>query len=248
MTELAYMIREDWTQRGSAMEKRSEVIRSWLGDRRVVYAIGDPRRFNDKDRGPEYETAMSIANTGRPPKAVSFTQLTELADSDSSRNIAVVAIHPRVPYDCDEVRTVYEGGRLDRMYVHVWARGEIVRSWLEGRRAIDLHVGTAVEAPDPVQVAACEEMVDQEYNGLSTGNGKSTVIQLLRAFNADGYPLDSDAWLRAYFAAGGAFRHAEVVEKFVREVREGVRHRVTQRLKPEIVSILRKRVAEGRTN
>jgi hypothetical protein len=73
-------------------------------------------------------------------------------------------------------------------------------------------------------------------------------LSQLRAFSADRYPLDTDTWLRAYFAAGGAFRHAEAVASFVREMREGTRHRVTQRLSPEIVNILRNRVAEKPTN
>jgi len=238
------MVREDWAQQGTAMKKSSETIRAWLGSRKIVYAVSRPEKFNDKVRGADRETAVSIGNTNRPPQVLSFARLTELADRDDAGDIAVVALHPHEPSDCDALRRAYKTGPLDRLYVHIWARGNLARSWLEGRGAIDLYTGKAIEAPDPVQVAAGELIVDEEYNGLSTGNGKNTVIQILRSFSAEGYPLDADAWLRAYFAAGGTFAHAQVVENFVREVHAGKRHRVTPRLRPEIVGILRKRVTE----
>ena len=37
MTEIAYMVREDWAQRGTAMQQSSAIIRSWLN--------GDPDRM-----------------------------------------------------------------------------------------------------------------------------------------------------------------------------------------------------------
>lgn len=130
------------------------------------------------------------------------------------------------------------------VYVQIWARNDTVRHWLEGIGAIDLHRGAPAEAPDPLQVVACQLMVNEEYNGLSSGNGKATVVQLLRSFESEGYVPDTDTWLRAYFAAGGSFRHAETVKKLAGEVRNGKRHRVPQRFKPEIVSILREQVTQ----
>jgi hypothetical protein len=52
-------------------------------------------------------------------------------------------------------------------------------------------------------------MINEQYNGLSSGRGKDVVVQLLRAFSNSGYPLDEGAWLRAFFAAGGTFPHAD---------------------------------------
>ena len=78
-----------------------------------------------------------------------------------------------------------------------------------------------------------------EYNGLSSGRGKDSVICLLRAFTNSGYPLDETDWMRAYFAAGGNFRHCETVVKFVREMKNGVRHRVQSRYRGDIVDFLR---------
>ncbi|MDT4994220.1 MAG: hypothetical protein QOH97_4112 [Actinoplanes sp.] len=97
-------------------------------------------------------------------------------------------------------------------------------------------------APDPLQVAAAKLTVDEQYNGLSSGRGKDAVVQLLRAFTGSAYPLDGDAWLRAFFAAGGAFRHADSVVKFVKEMKAGTKHRVTPRFRDDILDILRERV------
>ncbi|GAB3137628.1 hypothetical protein GCM10027057_16770 [Marisediminicola antarctica] len=86
-----------------------------------------------------------------------------------------------------------------------------------------------------------ESMIDEQYNGLSSGRGKDAVVQLVRAFAAEGYPVDVDVRLRAYFAAGGTFRHAESIGKLIRETNAGTKHRVKQRYRDNIVEILRDR-------
>ncbi|KZE94675.1 hypothetical protein AVP42_00602 [Agromyces sp. NDB4Y10] len=68
-------------------------------------------------------------------------------------------------------------------------------------------------------------------------------MQLVRAFAVEGYPVDVDVWLHAYFAAGGSFRHAESIEKLVTEMQAGTRHRVKPRYRDNIVEILRGRIA-----
>ena len=45
-------------------------------------------------------------------------------------------------------------------------------------------------------------------------------MQLLRVFTAAGCPLDADAWLRAFFAAGGEFDEATKVAKLIKEMQE----------------------------
>lgn len=84
-------------------------------------------------------------------------------------------------------------------------------------------------------------IVREEYNGLSSGHGKDTVVQLVRAFADNGYPIDADAWLRAYFAAGGSFSHAESLGKLVNEMQAGIRHRVKRRYRDDIFDIIRER-------
>lgn len=45
----------------------------------------------------------------------------------------------------------------------------------------------------------------------------------------EGYAVDNDGWLRAYFAAGGTFRHAESIAKLIGETKAGTGHRVEER-------------------
>jgi hypothetical protein len=92
-----------------------------------------------------------------------------------------------------------------------------------------------------LQKEAAKCMVAEQYNGLSTGSGKAAVVQLLRAFTEAGYPLEREPWLQAFFAAGGEFRHAETISKLISEMKNGTKHRVQQRYRPEILSILRER-------
>lgn len=86
-------------------------------------------------------------------------------------------------------------------------------------------------------------MIDEQYNGLSSGYGKDAVVQLVRAFAREGYPVDPEAWLRAYFVAGGDFRHSESIEKLVTEMRNGVKHRVQSRYVDDIFRLIVDRVS-----
>jgi hypothetical protein len=69
-------------------------------------------------------------------------------------------------------------------------------------------------------------------------------VQLLRVFTSAGYPLDADTWLRAFFAAGGKFRHATTVAKFITETQNGTQHRIEERYVPNILSVLRERTTD----
>lgn len=247
MTEIAFMVREDWAQWGTAMQQSSDTVREWLGASRPVWVVGKPEKFDDRVRSADRETAVYISRSKSPGPVVGFDRIADVASHREATRLAVVALHPYEDRDCDALRDLVDDGRVGKAYVQIWARDDMVRHWLEGVGAIDLHAGSPTPAPDPLQVAACELMVNEEYNGLSTGNGKATVIQLLRSFAVEGYDLDADAWLRAYFAAGGSFRHAGSIKKFVREVRQGTRHRGAQRFKPEIVKILREQITSGDT-
>jgi hypothetical protein len=102
-----------------------------------------------------------------------------------------------------------------------------VRTWLDGVGAVNLHTRSALGAPDVVQLEAAKCWVDEQYNGLSSGNGKDAVVQLLRLFSAAGYPLDADTWLRAFFAAGGRFDEATKVAKLIKEMQGLVLNCVT---------------------
>jgi hypothetical protein len=93
-------------------------------------------------------------------------------------------------------------------------------------------------------VKAATSWVAREYNGLSSGRGKDAVVQILKAFQADGYSLHESTWLSAFFAAGGSFSHAESVAKLLREIQKGTKHRVSPAFRPDIVSVLRVQLAE----
>lgn len=84
----------------------------------------------------------------------------------------------------------------------------MIHTWLHGLRALNLHTQESAPANDPLLLAAAKMIKNEECNGLSSGHGKDAIMQLVRAFAAQGYPVEPDPWLRAYFAVGGSFRHA----------------------------------------
>ena len=240
MTELAYMVREDWAQHGTAMKSSSARIREWLGREPDVFAVTDVNKFNERGRDADLEFARYLSPGVDIPRACNLAELRDLRRDCQAGRLAVVAIHPYGQRDCDALRDVVESGALDRVVVMIWSPRDVVRAWLDGMGALDLHAGAARPACDPLLVRAAAMMVNEEYNGLSSGLGKASVVNLLRAFTRAGYPLDENLWLRAYFAAGGSFRHAESISKFVREMRSGVKHRTQERYRDDIVAILRK--------
>ena len=154
------------------------------------------------------------------------------------------SLHPHKGADCDLLRELVAASSLTKLFVIVWSPNDVVRTWLDGISALNLHNGSAMGASDTVQLEAARCCVDEQYNGLSSGNGKDAVIQILRVFTAAGYPLDANTWLRAFFAAGGEFDEAAKVAKLVEEMQRGTRHRVKQRYRPEILSVLRERAAK----
>jgi len=243
MTELAYMVREDWAQHGSAMVSQSAVIRDWIGEPPFLFAVTDVRKFNRDGRSADLETAQFIAPDASTRKVFNISELASLPREEKVIDHAVMILHPHGERDLNALGEAVKHNALGKVFVMIWSPRDMVRNWLDGLCAINLHTGEALPAPDPVMVEAGKSMVNEEYNGLSSGHGKDAVVQLVRAFTAAGYPLDVDAWLRAYFAAGGTFRHGEEVAKLLGEMRKGTKHRVQTRYRDNIVEILRDRVA-----
>jgi len=241
MTDLAYMVREDWAQQGTAMASSSARIREWLGDRPIVFAVTDERKFNGANSADREAAEYIVAGRARQ-HVVDIADLTRLAHDDRVVNVAVVVLHPFEQRDCEALSEMIGSEVAERVFVMIWSPRDIIRTWLDAHGAVDLHTGAPLPAPDPLQVAAAELMVNEQYNGLGSGRGKDAVVQLLRAFTASGYPLDGNAWLRAFFAAGGDFRNADSVAKFVKEMKAGTKHRVTLRFRDEILDILREQV------
>ncbi len=223
------------------MVSSSARIREWLGDGPLVFAVTDKRKFNGA-RSADHEAAEYILVGPTRPNVVEIADLMRLAHDDLLINVAIAVLHPFDQRDCEALSEMIRSEAASRVFVLIWSPQDIIRAWLDGHGAVDLHTGASLPAPDPLQVAAAKLMVDEQYNGLSSGRGKDAVVQLLRAFTDAGYPLDEDGWLRAFFAAGGAFRHADSVVKFVNEMKAGTKHRVTPRFRDDILDVLRERV------
>lgn len=242
MTELAYMTRDSWAQEGTSMVPQSTVIREWLGDPPYVFAASDPKRLQTPNSADmEFVSYVALQNGAR--RIVGISELRNLTQQNERFNGTLTVLHPHEQDDCELLRKLVDGDLVARLFIIVWSPSDMVRLWLDGMGARNLDTGSVHEAPDAVQLEAARCMVGEQYNGLSTGNGKAAVVQLIRAFTAGGYVLEKEPWLRAFFAAGGKFRHAESIGKLISEMKKGTKHRVQQRYRPEILSILQERVA-----
>ena len=244
MTELAYMVREDWAQQGTAMRQQSAVIRAWLGNSPYVFATADRKTYESEPCSADQEFITYVASKADERHVIDLHDLNELLRTEKTLTYPLVVLHPYKERDCDLVRKVVARESVDRLFLIVWSPSDMVRTWLDGLGAMNLHTGSACEASDAVQLEAAKCWVGEQYNGLSSGNGKDAVVQLLRVFTRAGYPLDADTWLRAFFAAGGEFDEATKVAKLIKEMQEGIQHRVRVRYGPDILSVLRESANE----
>lgn len=241
MIQVAFMRRERWADNGRGMVPNSVPIHEWLKGSGHVVAVPDPMENPDFS---DLEAVGFISPQDTRNALVGFEDLTTLERQAQQLHLPLLAVHPR-PQDLPLLRRLVDDDRLSRLFVMVWSQAEPCQAWLDANQALDLLTGERVAAPDPLLVTACKLMISEEYNGLGTSRGKDTVIQLLRAFHAEGYPLDRKLWLRHYLAAGGEFRHAETVSKFIREMNHGTKHRTKERFLPNIVKILRDDLERG---
>ncbi|MBT9276133.1 hypothetical protein KMZ32_18830 [Phycicoccus sp. MAQZ13P-2] len=106
MTEIAYMVREDWAQRGTAMRESSDRVRSWLGAARPAWVVGKPEKFDDKLRSADRETSVYISGERAPRPVIDFSQLEKISSHAHAPQIAAVALHPYEEEDCEALRTV----------------------------------------------------------------------------------------------------------------------------------------------
>ena len=224
------------------MLPQSDVIREWIGEAPYLFAVADVKKFQT-ERAPDLETAEFIAPDASTRKVFSIAELGSLARQDKVLDHAIVILHPYEMQDLDALAEAVKHDSLGKVFVMIWSPCDVVHTWLDGLGALNLHTGRPLPTPDPVMVEAGRSMVSEEYNGLGSGHGKDSVVQLVRAFTTAGYPLDVDAWLRAYFAAGGTFRHGESVSKLVGEMKKGVQHRVKTRYVSDIIEVLRDRAS-----
>lgn len=231
------MVREEWGQHGTAMIPQSAVIRDWIGDPPYLFAVTNVKKFNHNVRGADVEAAKFLAPEKADRIVFNIGELGSLEREEKVIDHAVVVLHP---YEqLETIRRAVEADSIGKIFVLIWSRYDMVRTWLDGRGALNLHTRESVSPCDPLLLAAAEMIRNEDYNGLSSGRGKDAVVQLVRAFAVEGYPVDPDVWLRAYFAVGGRFHHAESVDKLVKEMKAGIRHRVKPRYRDNIVEIMR---------
>lgn len=224
------------------MVPQSAAIRAWLGEPPYVFAASDPKRLQEPNSA-DMEFVNYVASEKGSRRLVGVSELRKLAQQSKRINGTLTVLHPYEQDDCELLRESVDHDGVARLFVVVWSPSDMVRIWLDGMGARNLDTGSVHEAPDPVQLEAVKCMVDEQYNGLSTGNGKAAVVQLIRAFTDGGYLLEKEPWLRAFFAAGGEFRHAESISKLISEMKKGTKHRVQQRYRSEILSILQERAS-----
>ncbi|WP_028268294.1 MULTISPECIES: hypothetical protein [Micrococcaceae] len=241
MTELAYMTREAWAKAGTSMVPQSAVIREWLGEPPYLFAASDLKRLREPNSA-DMEFINYVAVEKGSQRTVGISDLRKLTQESNRFNGTLTVLHPYEQDDCELLRELVDNNKVARLFVVVWSPSDMVRIWLDGAGAQNLDTGS-VEALDPVQLEAAKCMVGEQYNGLSTGNGKAAVVQLIRTITDSGYVLEKEPWLRAFFAAGGEFRHAESISKLIAEMKKGTKHRVQQRYRPEILSILQERAS-----
>lgn len=246
MTDLAYMVRADWGQHGTAMVHQSALIREWIGAPPHLFAVTDVRKFNPDDRGADVEAAEYIAPNKADRIVFNIGELPRLEREGKVIDHAVVVLHPFEQRQLETIRRAVEAESVGKLFVLIWSRYDMVRTWLDGLGAVNLHTHEYAPANDPLLLAAAEMIQNEDYNGLSSGRGKDAVVQLVRAFGTEGYPTEPEPWLRAYFAVGGSFHHAESIEKLVKEMKSGAQHRVKPRYRDNIVEIIREQLSEKR--
>lgn len=146
MTELAYMVREDWGQHGTAMVPQSAVIREWLGDVPYLFAVTDVKKFSHDDRGADVEAAF-IAPAASDRKVFNFSESSRLDREDKVIDHAIVVLHPFEQRELETIRRAVEADSVGRLFVLVWSPYDMVRTWLDGLGALNLHTGEAIDAP-----------------------------------------------------------------------------------------------------
>lgn len=232
------MTRDDWAQHGTAMTAQSAAIREWLGVKPYVFFTPNMKSFagsNSADR----EFVEFVAPDSGTRHVFDLSELVRMKRGDPMHH-AVTVIHPFEDRDCELIRDVIEAGTIERIFVIVWAPSDRVKVMLDAFGATDLHSGETAPAPSALHVEAARLIVDEQYNGLTSGKGKDAVIQLLREFRAEGDPLNERTWLYALYSVGASFSSGETVAKFLKEMKAGTNHRVKQRFVPGIVDLLRR--------
>jgi len=108
----------------------------------------------DSDGSLDLEAARFIAPDKATRIVLDVSELGAFARQGRTVDHAVVALHPRDERSLESMRIAAESGAVSRLFVLIWWPLDIVRTWLDGHGALDLHAGEAKEVPDPLMVEA----------------------------------------------------------------------------------------------
>ncbi|WP_416442565.1 hypothetical protein AB3K78_09120 [Leucobacter sp. HNU] len=240
------MTYSDWAKQGNGMAESGQRIQEWIGDTSAyLFCAEKEAHYSPNSHRQERDLFASIQNPNIKSFKAAFGNLHEV--QGKSVDVALVALIPFKEPEFEAIRRAIVDQTFPKIVIIITHEGEMSRSILRGFGAVNLETGEHDALPDPLLIEAAKTMVNEEYNGLGSGNGKDAVLSLIHAFRQAGYPTNKELWLAAYFAAGGKTRHAETVAKFIDEINKGTRHRFQNRFRPNIVEILKERV-EPETN
>jgi hypothetical protein len=96
MSELAYMVRGDWGQRGTAMRQQSAVIRDWLGHPPYVFATADRKKY-ESDNSADREFVTYVAHAATDRNVIDLSNLNGLRRGDKSITRPLIVLHPYEP-------------------------------------------------------------------------------------------------------------------------------------------------------
>jgi hypothetical protein len=93
MTELAYMIHEDWAQGGTSMVAQSGTVRDWLGEPPYVFDAPDPKRLHGPNSA-DGEFVDHVASERSSRHLVSFSELRKVAQQDKRFDGTLTVLYP----------------------------------------------------------------------------------------------------------------------------------------------------------
>lgn len=246
MTDLSYMIRSDWANFGIGIESNNQLVADRFDHKKVIVAVYNLEKFNSGEDDAACDVLEGVADCGLFVQDIVGTDhLMRSVERTNDSSHSILVVHPGGNDQYEAIRRMYDSGITSQVHVMTWYDHDSLRYWLDSQQALNVARGTTSKIADKLRLAATRKMVEHQYNLLSTGRGKDAVIQLLRACRQEGDELDESTWLRAFFEAGGNFREADTISRFVREIKSGKKHQTKPRYKSNILEILKNEILES---
>ena len=126
------------------MQRQSAVIRAWLGPPPCVFATADKKKYQS-DHSADREFVRYVTGAADERSVIALMNLVELRRDGKVLARPLVVLHPYKESDCDLLREIVSASSLTKLFVIVWSPNDLVRTWLDGVGALNLHTGSAVE-------------------------------------------------------------------------------------------------------